>query len=441
MESPDNRSVVLLKSKTTKNRFYALAPPEMGWHNAEEIDEFPQDMTLGIAYPCLEDGLNDFAIIRTTFETLEQFADDEELQAEMMGMINTARESLVLRLTELRDRIHRRQAFFLGTDMEEFKRYSLQLCEKGTDRRTLDNMMKVNVFQSVAQACPEDDTYIYRFEVLPQHELSETRSLEARAFVVMLFDDVLIAVQDDSNYFDRSGFDRNVFQKFIALMFVNYATTDPVFYGTNKEDYGVAADKDMTETPLYRAVAIALRKIEREEPPILDSEDSIALQTTHVSAEAGPAGPSPANEHLIVGPLMSLAETLRLLSGSDHPRAMESRRIITRALRDAFTQLQRMGVLSPMASHPADEFLRQWGVDGASATPASHASPGAPAPGAAPPQQKPEGQPAEPVVQSMAEAQPSRDSATHDEPQHAAETPADTAPEQPAAEEEEFFTF
>lgn len=365
MQPPDNRTVVLLKSRATKNRFYALAPPEIGWQNAEEIDEFPPDLTLGIAYPCLEDGLNDFAIIRTTFETLEQFADEEELQAEMMGMIQTSRESLVLRLVELRDRIERRQAHFLGTDMEEFKRYSLQLCEKGTDRRTLDNMMKVNVFQSVAQAFPEDDSYIFRFELLPRNDLDQTRGLEARQFVVMLFDDVLLSVRDDANYFDRSGFDRNVFQKFIALMFVNYATTDPVFYGTNKEDYGVAAGKDMSDTPLYRAVAIALRKIEREEPPLLDSDDSLMLQMSQSSADVAPAGPEPANEHLIVGPLMSLAETLRLLSGSDHPRALESRRIITRALHDVFTQLQKMGVLSPMASHPADQILRQYGVDGA----------------------------------------------------------------------------
>jgi hypothetical protein len=219
----------------------------------------------------------------------------------------------VLRLTELRDRIGKRQAFFLGTDMEEFKRYSLRLCTDGTDRRTLDNMMKVNVFSSVAQADPGADQYVYHFALLPQNHIDKTRSFEAREFVRMLFDDVLTAVEDDANYWDKIVFDRHVFQKFIALMFVNYATTDPVFYGTNKEDYGVAAGKDMSHTPLYRAVAIALRKLEREEPPILDSDDVISLQAP--ATDEPPAGPAPANEHLFVGPLNSLAETLRLLSG------------------------------------------------------------------------------------------------------------------------------
>ena len=51
---------------------------------------------------------------------------------------------------------------------------------------------------------------------------------------------------------------------FIALMFVNYATTDPMFYGTNKADYGVSGDKEMQDTPLYRAVAVALRELEAQ---------------------------------------------------------------------------------------------------------------------------------------------------------------------------------
>lgn len=368
MNGPDNREVVLLKSRKTKNRFYALVPPEYGWHNAEEIEDFPDDLILGIAYPCLEDGLNDFAIIRTTFETLECFPDDADLQAEMMAMILQARESLVLRLTELRDRVSRRQAYFLGTDVDEFKRYALRICSDGTDRRTLDNMMKVNVFQSVVQTFPDQDPYIYRFILLPKYDFQSVASLDAREFVVMLFDDVLTCVQDDGNYWDKGTFDLRVFQKFIALMFVNYATTDPLFYGTNKEDYGVAAEKDMSQTPLYRAVAIALRKLEREEAPVLSADDTVSLQPTETQT---PVGPEPANEHLIVGPLMSLAESLRLLHGVDTARANEIRLIITRGLRDVFLQLQKMNVVSPMAAHPAQEFLAKWGADSPDVPPAS----------------------------------------------------------------------
>ena len=56
----DTRMVALIKSVATKNRFYALVRPESGIRNADMVDVIPDDLLLGIAYPCLEDGLNDF---------------------------------------------------------------------------------------------------------------------------------------------------------------------------------------------------------------------------------------------------------------------------------------------------------------------------------------------------------------------------------------------
>ena len=146
----DNRQVVLLKSLRTNNRFYALVDPDSGYKNADAIEEFPPGIALGIAYPCLEDGLNDFAVIRTTFETIDVFPDDEELRVEMMDIIKDARGNLVRRLKELRDKIVERQAHFLGTDLQEFKDHVYHMATKGTIRRTLDSMMKVDVFESVS---------------------------------------------------------------------------------------------------------------------------------------------------------------------------------------------------------------------------------------------------------------------------------------------------
>src|SRR4029078_2531590 len=94
--------VVLLKSRRTNNRFYTLVEPESGFKNADAIDDFPAHLPLGIAYPCLEDGLNDFAVIRTTFETIEVFRDDEELRKEMMEIIADSRGNRVRRLEDVR---------------------------------------------------------------------------------------------------------------------------------------------------------------------------------------------------------------------------------------------------------------------------------------------------------------------------------------------------
>src|SRR5579875_1986706 len=122
----DRRKVVLIKSLRTNNRFYALVEPERGIRNADTVEDIPDDLILGIAYPCLEDGLNDFAVIRTTFETIDLFPENDPLRAEMMEIVKEARDNLVRRLQELRDKLSERKAFFLGTDYNEFKQHALR---------------------------------------------------------------------------------------------------------------------------------------------------------------------------------------------------------------------------------------------------------------------------------------------------------------------------
>src|SRR5947209_204003 len=122
MTSPgDRRIVVLLKSLNTNNRFYTLVPPEGDLQNGDVIAEFPNHLPLGIAYPCLEDGLNDFAVIRTTFETLDLFTEADSIREEMMEIVNDARGNLPRRQPELHEKIANNQAHFPGTDHDEFK--------------------------------------------------------------------------------------------------------------------------------------------------------------------------------------------------------------------------------------------------------------------------------------------------------------------------------
>ena len=261
----DPRRVALIKSLATNNRFYALVTPESGIHNADAIASIPNELLLGIAYPCLEDGLNDFAVIRTTFETLDLFPEDDPIREEMMEIINDARGNLLRRLNELHDKINTNRAHFLGTDYNEFKSFALAIVQRGYPRRNLDTMMKLNVFSSVAEAEGHDNTrdLLYHYQFSEAVNAEEALQLPARLFIVALFDDLLYSVKKDANYQSKYLFDKEVFQKFIAVMFVNYATTDPMFYGINKGDYGVSADKDMDQTPLYRSIKSELLEIER----------------------------------------------------------------------------------------------------------------------------------------------------------------------------------
>jgi hypothetical protein len=359
----DGRRVVLIKSLATNNRFYTLVDPARGIRNADTVASIPADLTLGIAYPCLEDGLNDFAVIRTTFETLDLFDSEDPIRDEMMEIINDARGNLIRRLMELRDKISERRAHFLGTDYNEFKTYVLDISTRGYRRRDLDSMMKLNVFSSVAEAegynDPSDLPYKYEFS----HGLTvpTVSQLEPRIFIVTLFDDVLRCVQDDANYQTKYLFDRNVFQKFIAVMFVNYATTDPIFYGINKRDYGVSGDKEMDSTPLYLAIGKELRAI--EESVALESATTPSL-TPQPAAQEGfimpegfvmPEGTVPGdfmNDEMIMGTLTSLCSAARQLLRKNDPETKQFAQIILADASKVFGQLKQLGILSSFAVDP-----------------------------------------------------------------------------------------
>lgn len=357
----DNRRVVLIKSAMTKNRFYALADPATGIRNADIIEYIPEELLLGIAYPCLEDGLNDFAVIRTTFETLEYFPDDQEMRTELMEIINEARGNLIRRLTELRDRIHIKRAHFLGTDLNEFKQYAVDMIQRGYPRRNLDSMMKLNVFASVAEAegHTTDTEPLYRFEFRDMSQVPTYLTQPAREFVARLFADVLDSVLDDANYETKYLFDRNVFQKFIALMFVNYATTDPIFYGTNRADYGVSEDKDMESTPLYIAVARELRAIEIE----LAQEDGVTLPfaPTHEPdfANAPTLGDSVVelpgmlvNEDILLSPISAICAAAHQLCKTGDHRTIDFASIILKEASHLVSELKRLNIVSPFADDP-----------------------------------------------------------------------------------------
>jgi hypothetical protein len=361
----DNRRVALIKSLATNNRFYALVTPESGIRNADTVDSIPEGMLLGIAYPCLEDGLNDFAVIRTTYETLDFFPDDDDMRGELMDIVNEARGKLTRRLTELRDRVTDRTAHFLGTDLDEFKAYALDIVHRGYPRRNLDSMMKLNVFGSVAEAegHANGSEPLFHYEFRNPSDLPCICQNSPRDFVAALFGDVLDSVLDDANYQSRYTFDRNVFQKFIALMFVNYATTDPIFYGTNRADYGVSEDKEMDRTPLYIAVGRELREVERR--MVLEE----GVERGLLEAITGPAEQRPAllmeerqvqlpgtlvNEDVLLAPISSIcarAQQIFKTNRDDRDTAEFALLILADASR-LVKALKELGIVSPFAYDP-----------------------------------------------------------------------------------------
>ncbi len=393
----DPRRVALIKSLTTKNRFYSLVHPDRGIRNADTVEEIPGDLLLGIAYPCLEDGLNDFAVIRTTFETLDLFPEDDPIREEMMEIVTDARSNLLRRLIELRDKIHTNHAHFLGTDLNEFKSYSLDMVNRGYPRRNLDSMMKLNVFSSVAEAegYTDSNELLYHYEFLPGTNAPAVAALPAREFIVTLFNDVLTGVTDDNNYKSKYLFDRNVFQKFIAVMFVNYATTDPMFYGINRSDYGVSGEKDMDATPLYVAIRRELTEIEQRlysegkgfappptttqpaAPAVPDfgtetmpdfggtdfgapnfggpdfAQDQAAFVERLTPEELAARLPNHiVNEEVLLGPISSLCQAAMLLRQKGDPDTQRYARVILADACRLVDELKRLNIISPLSNNP-----------------------------------------------------------------------------------------
>jgi hypothetical protein len=385
----DNRRVALIKSLSTNNRFYALVTPESGIRNADMVDSIPEELLLGIAYPCLEDGLNDFAVIRTTFETLDLFPEEDPIREEMMEIVHDARGNLLRRLTELHNKIAANRAHFLGTDYDEFKSYALDIVRRGYPRRNLDSMMKLNVFSSVAEAEGNNNVneLLYFFQ-LSYTDAEQLTTLSPREFIVALFDEVISSVKDDKNYASKYLFDRNVFQKFIAVMFVNYATTDPMFYGINRGDYGVSTEKDMDRTPLYVAIRRELLEIEQrlqeeehpfagapvlatpDQPPVGMPDFSLAPplpvgQVPEVTAPPeGHAGrvsfeqadtmlPSElVNEDVLMAQISSLCSAAHVLMRKNDPETQRFARVIMADASKLVEELKRLGIVSELANDP-----------------------------------------------------------------------------------------
>lgn len=385
VESLDGTRVALIKSLTTHNRFYTLARPDSGICNAGVVEEIPHDLVLGIAYPCLEDGLNDFCVVRTAFETLDLFLDDQQTCVELREMIEDARRNLTRRLMELLERIIARKAHFLGTDLHQFKLWTLKIIEQGISRYDIDTAMKVNVFSSVAlteQAHGQSTSPRYRYEFHNSETPERLSNLEGREFLVALFADVLDSVLEDENYVSRYTFDKHIFQQFIAMLFVAYSATAPVFYGTHKDDYGVSADKDMEKTPLYRAISSELRQlsglpitkqiihaplsdnIETESSALPHEDDWEAIALAEVAGRGnievnrlGAALPShmsrsqaATGEETLLAPIAAICAVAHQLQKREPNN--ELARLLLREASRLVQELKIMGVLSPLAYNP-----------------------------------------------------------------------------------------
>ncbi len=172
----------------------------------------------------MEEALTPIAVIRTTLETLQVFPDDRELCEELerviadarVGLFNAIAEAAALcpegPAPELRDPLH-------------------HLLTCGVPRRVLDHLMKVDLFVRVGAAAANSDTAVYRYPLPSGTTPDQLESLPTLALWRRLLQDLEHAASENGSYTDSVTFDREVFQRYVALLYAAYASADPIFYG------------------------------------------------------------------------------------------------------------------------------------------------------------------------------------------------------------------
>ena len=182
----------------------------------------------------LEELLNDCAVIRTTFDTLELFPDQPELRAEMDRIITDARGNLLRRLDVCRADPDQRLGAFISQYGPAFRRLFRTAATTGLPRRQLDHLMKVSVFEAVtANDSPgEGDGGIqsrFRYRLHSEQRNERIVELSPEVLIPYLLVDLAETVQEDRAYRDKAVFDRVVYQKYEALLYLFLAAEDPMF--------------------------------------------------------------------------------------------------------------------------------------------------------------------------------------------------------------------
>lgn len=167
----------------------------------------------------LADGLNDVAAIRTTFETIAFFPDDEALEREMREILKAARGGLAARLYCLARAVESDPAA-IGLDCERFRRHALDLLERGLPGGRLNGLLRVDAFE----------TGVFRLDLPGLPDAEAARRLPARRFCALLFRALHDQAAHVRHYADRETFDRAVYRPHLAaLVLALQADTEPPF--------------------------------------------------------------------------------------------------------------------------------------------------------------------------------------------------------------------
>ena len=140
----------------------------------------------------------------------------------MEQIIADARSNLTLRVQEFLRELEEGSTT-LELDFEKIKIAALKMMEDGYPIGNLNSMFKLKVFDE------GEERYFLRAEGLEDPEA--VRSLPAKEVVSILLTDLIHQIENEANYLSADAFERNVHQRYLALLALFYFASNPLFYG------------------------------------------------------------------------------------------------------------------------------------------------------------------------------------------------------------------
>lgn len=216
----------------------------------DEVNEWPPDITVGVAYPCLEDLLNVFSVVRATIITKEDLSADEEsdpaIMQELDFAVDAALEKGSEKLREIASRLESLRIVLLGTNMDQFALLLRRFMQDGIPACEAERFSGRNciyVDQGDNTRC--DPT---RSVLSCRRETDFPEGLNSRQFIAHSLRDLAVCMREEENLSSLEIYEQRVLTRYVMILVAQYHTTNPLFY----------ASEDQFEDAFYRGISAEL---------------------------------------------------------------------------------------------------------------------------------------------------------------------------------------
>ena len=197
---------------------YPPAPP--GIAGAGDAD----DRRVGVSLlSALETLCQTIDAVRHSLDEVERVPQEETFGLTCRLIVEAARPVLVMQTRLLRDRIEPGMRRFLDTDLSVVRRELARYASRGVNRRSLDEGLRVRVFESVARTEATGESRLpdplYRFPLPANPLFVRIGLIPSGEFLRLVLEHLTSELENPEHYQSLQAFDTQITQQFLALWF------------------------------------------------------------------------------------------------------------------------------------------------------------------------------------------------------------------------------